>query len=51
MQVDDQFRQLMSSTDADPMVLRFAEIPHVMVCHKITCMACDDMPFPNMHCQ
>lgn len=31
MQVDDQFRQLMSGTEADRMVTGFADIPHIMV--------------------
>ena len=31
MQVDDQFRQLLSGTEADPMVVHFADIPRIMV--------------------
>ena len=31
MQIDDQFRQLMSGTEGDPMVVHFADIPRIMV--------------------
>lgn len=31
MQIDDQLRQLMSGTEADPMVVHFADIPRIMV--------------------
>lgn len=31
VQVDEQFRQLMTSTEADPMVLRIAGIPNIVV--------------------
>ncbi len=44
MQIDDQFRQLMSGTEADPMVVHFADIPRIMVsptalyaCHLWLC--------------
>lgn len=35
MQVDDQFRQLMAGTETDPMILRFAELPQVMVSNAL----------------
>ena len=31
MQIDDQFRQLMSGMEGDPMVVHFADIPRIMV--------------------
>lgn len=31
LQVDDQFRQLLSGIEADPMVVHFADIPRIMV--------------------
>lgn len=31
MQIDEQFRQLLSGTEADPMVVHFADIPRIMV--------------------
>ena len=31
MQIDDQFRQLLSGTEADPMVVHFADISLIMV--------------------
>ena len=31
MQIDDQLRQLLSGTEADPMVVHFADIPRIMV--------------------
>ncbi len=39
-QIDDQFRQLMSGTEADPMVVHFADIPRIMVSPYVSaCMS------------
>lgn len=42
MQIDDQFRQLLSGTEADPMVVHFADIPRIMVsaAHPVSSDAC-----------
>lgn len=44
MQVDDQFRQLLSGTEADPMVVHFSDIPGIMVsaAHPVSIDVCID---------
>lgn len=41
VQIDDQFRQLLSGTEGDPMVVHFADIPCIMVS---SAMQLSDMP-------
>lgn len=47
MQIDEQFRQLLSGTEADPMVVHFADIPRIMVsaAHRLNQNVCIN----NMH--
>ena len=51
MQIDDQFRQLLCRTEADPMVVHFADVPRIMVSaaacvhlNQLICkLCCDDL--------